>query len=446
MCCADFMSKSDAPGKPCRFRIRLARARHRVYLLPLVALSVAIGSWRLSIDSASAQKLTSSSPDGNKSSDGEAACGHPMPMLPSKPYDYSTLDVPANVDLHCLEEADNTPPDNPLTDAGATLGRVLFYDTQLSRNNTIACASCHHQKAGFSDPRQFSAGFEGAQTTRNAMNLANLRFSNLMGRRPGFFWDERAPTLEAQVLLPIQDPIEMGMQLNELTLRLGGLNYYPPLFEAAFGSTQVTSDRIAKALAQFLRSMLAFDSKFDRAAAKTAAGDYTADFVEFTAQENLGKSLFINGVRQVAELGCAFCHMPPTFGMPKALNNGLDWNSKDRGLGALGRPPNDPFTPSNEGKFKAPSLRNIELTAPYMHDGRLKTLEDVVEHYSGRVQPHENLGLAFDEEDRDKGMSGFKFTDDQKAALVAFLKTLTDSVLVSDPRFSDPFAQKSVTE
>jgi hypothetical protein len=155
----------------------------------------------------------------------------------------------------------------------------------------------------------------------------------------------------------------------------------------------------------------------------------------------MGKSLFMNGVGGVAEFSCAFCHVPPTYGMPKAMNNGLELKYKDRGLGALGRPPNDPLGPSNEGKLKAPSLRNIALTAPYMHDGRFKTLEEVVEHYNNGVHPHENLGLAFDEQDRERGTSGFKFTAEQKAALVAFLKTLTDEEFASDPRFSDPFVR-----
>jgi cytochrome c peroxidase len=188
-----------------------------------------------------------------------------------------------------------------------------------------------------------------------------------------------------------------------------------------------------------MRSMISFGSKFDRAAAQAGTTDYLADFAGFTELENQGKSLFIDGIGGTAEFGCAFCHIPPTFGMPKAMNNGLELMSKDRGLGTLSRPPNDPFTPSNDGKFKAPPLRNIELTAPYMHDGRFKTLEEVVDHYSNGVRPHENLALAFDERDREKGVSGFKFNAQQKAAIVAFLKTLTDSEFTSDRRFSDPF-------
>jgi cytochrome c peroxidase len=272
------------------------------------------------------------------------------------------------------------------------------------------------------------------------MGLANLRYTNLKGAQPGFFWDERAATLEAQVLMPIQDRIEMGMELGELEAKLQKLPYYPPFFAAAFGSPEVTSDRIAKAVAQFLRSMVALNAKFDRAA-DAAGGNYSAAFERFTEQENLGKSLFIDGIGGVAEMGCAHCHIPPTFGMPTAFNNGLDLKSKDQGLGALGRPSNDPFTPSNDGKFKAPSLRNIALTAPYMHDGRFKTLDEVVEHYSRGVHPHENLGLAFGEQPGKGATWGFQLTGEQKAALVAFMKTLTDESLISDAKFSDPFVR-----
>jgi cytochrome c peroxidase len=363
------------------------------------------------------------------------------PMLPTIPYRYSHVEVPAYINPSELEQADNTPADNPLTDDGATLGRVLFYDKHLSRNDAVSCASCHLQKAAFADPRQFSVGFQGGHTKRNAMGLANIRYSHLKGLRPGFFWDERAPTLEAQVLMPIQDAVEMGMTLEDLERKLAELPYYPPLFEAAFGSPNVTSERIAKAVAQFMRCMVSLDSKYDRAAARAQSADVSKDFESFTAEENLGKSLFMVGMGGIAEFACARCHTPPTFNMEKAFNIGLDLKYKDPGLGALGRPPNAPFTPSNDGKFKAPSLRNVALTAPYMHDGRFKTLEEVVEHYSRGVHPHVNLELAFEETDAGQPTSGLRFSDEQKAALVAFLKTLTDERFVSDPKFSDPFGR-----
>ena len=165
------------------------------------------------------------------------------------------------------------------------------------------------------------------------------------------------------------------------------------------------------------------------------------DFPDFSDEENLGKSLFINGVDRIAEIGCAHCHVPPTFGMPQSFNNGLDRIYADKGLGARNVESNDPFTPNNNGKFRAPSLRNVAVTAPYMHDGRFTSLEQVVDHYSHGVHPHENVGLPIGEPAVGKKTSGFGFTSKQKSALVAFLKTLTDHRFNQDSRFSDPFVR-----
>ena len=365
-----------------------------------------------------------------------------VPMLPAKPYSFTQARRPDHIKPSQLRRLDNTPKDNPLTDHGAALGRVLFYDKHLSQNNTVACATCHRQRAAFADPRRFSRGFQGRHTKRNSMGLANIRYTHLKGHRPGFFWDERAATLEAQVLMPIQDKVEMGMELKALEKKLQKLLYYPSLFEAAFGSTKVTRGRIGKAVAQFMRAMVSLNSKFDRAAAAAAnEGDGSANFKNFTAQENMGRSLFMDGIGGITEFACAMCHVPPTFNMDKASNIGLDLRYKDSGLGALDRSSNDPFTPSNDGKFKAPSLRNVALTAPYMHDGRFKTLEKVVEHYSQGVHPHKNLGLAFEAQNTGKPTSGFQYSKQERAAIVAFLKTLTDEDFISDPRFSDPFVR-----
>lgn len=272
------------------------------------------------------------------------------------------------------------------------------------------------------------------------MGLVNRRFTNLEQRRPGFFWDERAATLEAQVLMPIQDKVEMGMDLDVLEHKLEKLAYYPPLFKAAFGTSDITRNRIARALAQFLRAMVSFDSKFDQGAA--ASGNLSADFENFSDLENLGKSLFIDGPGEIAEFACVMCHVPPTLNMPAAANIGLDLSYKDKGLGDLGRPSNDDFTPDNDGKFKPPSLRNIALTAPYMHDGRFKTLEQVIDHYSSGVHPHKNLGLAFEIQPGKQPKSGLNFSPQEKAALLAFLRTLTDRSIISDTRFSDPFVRR----
>lgn len=369
----------------------------------------------------------------------EAFGGIDVPLLPAAPYDYRNTRVPRHIKQGELDTLDSTPAGNPITNTGATLGRVLFYDRHLSRNDTTSCATCHQQDAGFSDPRQFSQGFEGARTGRNSMGLANLRYSKINELEPGFFWDERAATLEEQVLMPIQDEVEMGMKLADLEKKLAKLPYYPAMFRAAFGSTEVTSRRIARALAQFVRSIVSFDSKFDRSLA-AAASDDANHFSGLTKPEKRGRDLFMIGVGGVNEFACQMCHVPPTFNMDMSHNIGLDVKYRDRGLGALNRESNDPFTPSNDGKFKASSLRNIAQSAPYMHDGRFKTLEEVVEHYSDGVHPHPNLTLAFAKRaDNTKATSGFGFTKQDKAGLVAFLKTLTDQSLAKDPRFSDPF-------
>jgi cytochrome c peroxidase len=362
-----------------------------------------------------------------------------VPMLPTETSKYSLGKRPIHISQATLDELDNREGKRRLNDRVATLGKVLFYDTNLSLNDTVSCASCHHQDQGFSDPRQFSVGFAGGKTKRNAMGLGYVRFTNINGAKPGFFWDERAATLEAQILMPIQDPIEMGMELESLERKLQKLAYYPPLFDAAFQSRNVTADKIARAIAEFMQSMATFDSRFDRAAINAGTTDYSVNFSEFSAQENLGKALFIEGVDGVGEMGCAHCHVPPSFGMSKSLNNGLQLDYADPGLGGRDVPPNDPFTPDNKGKFKAPSLRNIARTAPYMHDGRFKTLDRIVDHYSNGVHPHKNLGLVV--KDSEAETSGFQLTPEQKLAIVAFLHTLTDSELASDPRFSDPFVR-----
>jgi cytochrome c peroxidase len=371
--------------------------------------------------------------------------GIDIPLLPDEPHDYETVRIPKHIEQAELDKLDSTPVGNPITNAGATLGRVLFYDRHFSRNDTTSCATCHEQNAGFSDPRRFSRGFAGGHTGRNSMGLANLRYSNVNGLEPGFFWDERVATLEQQVLMPIQDEVEMGMTLAGLEKKLAKLPYYPALFSAAFGSNKVTSRRIARALAQFVRSIVSFDSTFDRSLAAATSEVTRGNSLEsaeskLTEAEQHGRSLFMDGVDGVDEFACQMCHVPPTFNMNMSHNIGLDLKYLDRGLGALNRESNDPFTPSNDGKFKASSLRNVALSAPYMHDGRFKSLEQVVEHYSDGVHPHPNLTLAFAvRADNMKPTSGFGLSKPDQAALVAFLKTLTDESLAKDSRFSDPF-------
>lgn len=340
-------------------------------------------------------------------------------VLPPVTANYAVLNLPAHLRTPAIRGQDNTPAANPVTDAGATLGRVLFYDKRLSANNTVACASCHQPASGFSDPRRFSVGFLGGQTPRNSMGLTSARYY----LRARFFWDERAATLEEQVLLPIQDAVEMGMTLPALTAKLAQETFYQELFTAAFGDATITSDRVAQALAQFVRAIVSGATKYD---AGVAAG-----FTNFTTAENEGRLLF-NGAA-----GCAACHGSDNFvpGNP-IFNNGLENPYVDKGVGAR------TGLASDEGLFKVPSLRNIELTAPYMHDGRFATLEEVIEFYNSGVVNHPNLSGPLRNPPGSPGAGQprrLNLTTQQKASLVAFLKTLTDTAVITDERFQDPF-------
>ena len=340
--------------------------------------------------------------------------------LPATPENYRVLNLPAHLRAPAIQAQDNTPETNPVTDAGAALGRVLFYDKRLSANNTVSCASCHQPEHGFSDPAPLSTGFAGGLTGRNSMGLTSARYY----LRGSFFWDERAATLEDQVLLPIQNEVEMGLTLTELVAKVSEEDYYAELFTAAFGNATVTSDRISRALAQFVRSIVSSNSKHD---AGVAAG-----FSNFTAEELLGRQIFNSPTGN-----CAACHGTDNFVPGNAVhNNGVENPSVDRGVGAI------TGNAADDGKFKVPSLRNIELTAPYMHDGRFATLEQVVEFYNSGVQAHPNLSAPLRNPPGTPGAGQprrLNLTTTQKAALVAFLKTLTDRTVTEDPRFSDPF-------
>jgi cytochrome c peroxidase len=355
--------------------------------------------------------------------------------LPAIPFDYETLILPAHLTTNVLlgpgqnAANDNTPVDNPITNEGATLGRVLFYDTGLSANGTIACASCHKQELGFSDDAILSSGFEGGLTRRHSMSLVNAKWYG----RGRFFWDERATTLEEQVLMPFQDPVEMGMTLEGLVSAVETQDFYPPLFEAAFGTDEVDADKIAKALAQFIRSIVSVNSKYDEGRAMVNIP--TNDFPNFTDSENRGKSLFFRPIPN-GGVGCVGCHSTEAFINPDngTTNNGLDETSTDD-LGVFEAIPNPNFL----GTFKVPSLKNIALTAPYMHDGRFETLEEVVEHYNSGIKNHPNLGNAL--QDPNGNPIRLNLTEEQKVDLVNFLKTLTDEELTMDERFGDPFVR-----
>lgn len=352
--------------------------------------------------------------------------------LHETPFDYADLDLPPHYRSSEANESDNTPEHNLVTNFGATLGRVLFYDQNLSIDNSISCASCHKQEAGFSDNDRFSKGLNGKRTRRNSMTIINARYYE----NQKFFWDERAATLEEQALIPIQDHNEMGMDLKTLEVKLQKLEYYPILFRRAFGDSLITSDRIAFALSQFMRSIVSYQSKFDEGFALAGYPEdeeQMPDFPNFTEQENLGLDIFYRGRKGAT---CLYCHGSPQHVNDKAKNNGLDVQYKDNGRGEISG------NPSDQALFKVPSLRNIALTAPYMHDGRFETLMDVVNHYSANIQNHANLNFRLKDSDDpspDSKVLRLHLNQEEKEALVAFLHTLTDPTIATDEKYSDPF-------
>ncbi len=355
--------------------------------------------------------------------------------LPNTPFDYSNLNLPShfitNSDGESLPTSvngtDNTPSNNLITDDGATLGRVLFYDKKLSANGTVSCASCHKQDKGFSDDEVLSIGFDGGLTGRHSMTLINARFY----QRGRFFWDERAATLEEQVLMPFQDPVEMGMTLDQVVRTVQSQSYYPELFENAFGSKDINTDRISKALAQFVRSIVSYSSKYDEG--RNLSSSPGANFPNFTIEENIGKNIFFKTIPKGGG-ACFGCHTTEAFisANPGPQNNGLDESSTDDlGAGEVFQ------NPIFNGRFKTTSLRNIELTAPYMHDGRFETLEEVVEHYNSGIKKHPTLAPALTDESGNPVK--LNLTETEKSALVAFLKTLTDKSVEIEEKWSDPF-------
>lgn len=335
---------------------------------------------------------------------------------------YSSPQLPNFFKNQFVAIQNNTPVNNPTTDWGATLGRVLFYDQQLSKNNTISCASCHQQSHGFADTSRFSTGFTGGTTARHTMALANAVYY-INGR---FFWDERAATLEEQVLQPIEDPIEMGMTMPEVIERINRTEYYPILFENAFGSREVSDDKIAKALAQFVRSMVSYDSKYDEG--RSMVSERTIDFPNFSQEENAGKKIFMSNTK----VNCFGCHNTDVFIGDNARNNGLYERNTDEGI--YTHTQND----LDKGKFKTPSLKNIAVRGRFMHDGSLTSLDQVIDHYNSGIRANANLDPHLvDVATRTPVKMGL--TALEKSQLKAFLETLTDYTLLSDEKFSDPF-------
>jgi cytochrome c peroxidase len=350
------------------------------------------------------------------------------PLLPEVTYRYD--DIPQLV--NGFEPAGMLPIDNHK----ATLGRVLFYETQLSVNNRVSCGSCHLQSKAFADRSEFSNGFENKKTLRNTPAICNP------GSQRAYFWDLRESNLAAMVTQPIANHIEMGLESQEyMVAKVNSLPYYKPLLETAFGDAGVDINRIGDALSHFVRSMVSVYSKYDQG--------LSVDFSNFTEKELEGKKLFFES------LPCGSCHGGENFdGWGSFSQNiGLDMDYADDG-----QPGNDWNTGQPlDGWFKVPSLRNIALTAPYMHDGRFSSLEEVIEFYNEGIHPHPQLAFAlregwggeigFDNSPIDIFGPGngeirpirMNLSEGQKAALIAFLNTLTDESITAEIKFSDPF-------
>jgi cytochrome c peroxidase len=285
----------------------------------------------------------------------------------------------------------------------------LFHDAKLSRNNSQSCASCHDQSKAFTDGQRYSLGESGQTGRRNAMPLVNLAWAK------EFFWDGRAKSLREQVLMPIQDKHEMNETLERVAEKLKADRDYATQFKAAFGTTDISSERIALAMEQFLLTLVSQESKFDRAARKLTT---------LTPQEQRGLQLFVtehDPARGLRGADCFHCHGGNLFSNHQFMNNGLAELVGDLGRLEVTK------SEADRSKFKVPSLRNVALTAPYMHDGRFATLEEVIEHYNGPMHRSRTLdpNLAKHPE------AGLGLSAEDKAALVAFLKTLTDEQFVS---------------
>ena len=343
------------------------------------------------------------------------------PTLPATRFVYADEELPLPYRFRFSSGSDIgffwnvTPRDNLVSNAGATLGRVLFYDKRLSITNTHSCGSCHSQAKAFAGTQRFDSGVQGLPMPRNTLTLVNTRF-NFPER---WFSDLRAPSLEDLIRMPIEEPTELGNFLPTLEKKLAETTFYPPLFEAAFGTRDVTADRISKANAQFLRSMMSYRTKYDRAYSTMDGGEGNPAAV-LTARELRGFDIFHGNPGAF----CAQCHITDVQDMHIPSNNGLDAVITDEGAGG--------------GVFRAASLRNIAVTAPYMHDGRFATLREVIDHYDHGVKDSPTPSDVL--QDLNTGLPRqLNLSAQDKDALEAFLRTLTDNELLNDPKFADPF-------
>ena len=328
---------------------------------------------------------------------------------------------PVDYDLQIPEsfQALDQPADNPLTVEGVELGRRLFFDPILSADSTMSCSSCHEPKSSFTDNLPVSTGIDNIAGKRSSMSLLNVAYYN-----KGLFWDGRSKTLEEQALLPVEDPIELHDRWPNVVQKLQRHSDYPQRFRKAFGiedKKEISKELAAKAIAQFERILISSgQSRYD----KVRRGE-----LFFTDAELNGFDMFFDISPELPDAECGHCHNAPLFTTNEYFNNGIELvatleDFPDQGLGAVSG------IRSQNGKFRAPTLRNIELTAPYMHDGRFQTLEEVLDHYNSGGHLADNL---------DPLIRPLGLTEQQKADILAFLKTLTDPEFNNNPAFQNPF-------
>ena len=333
----------------------------------------------------------------------------PAPAKNRRPIELPEKYKPFRFQMAATFPMPDLPMDNPLIEERVSLGQKLFQDPAFSKDNSISCLACHNPEKGFSDPRRFSIGIHGDPGTRNSMTLVNLAW------KKSFFWDGRATSLRQQVLMPVQEHDEMDESLTNVAKKLSSNPVYPPLFQKAFGSPHINPEKIALALEQFVLTLTSYRSKFDLA---------MAGLTQLTTEEQKGFELFMTEFEpRMGQRGadCFHCHGGALFTDSQFHNNGLDVSSADPGLRKVtGRE-------SDAGKFSTPTLRNVALTAPYMHDGRFKSLEEVIDHYSSGVQRSPTLDPNLSKHPTE----GMQLSRTDKKALVAFLKTLTDTNLPS---------------
>ena len=357
-----------------------------------------------------------------------AGCGKEEPTVAPEVPGEGVISGPNAPTPYALESPDYFPApivdaENPISEEGVELGRFLFYDKEIfSTDGNMSCASCHKQELAFTDGLGRALGVRGEPGPRSAMSLVNLAFNP-----NGFNWDGDSPKLWEQAIHPVEDMLELDNDWEEVIRKLRVHDDYPARFRAAFGidrTEEITRELTVKALAQFERTIISSDSKFDRVVYQNV------EFFDELEQLGADSLFFVENVPPgTLHPGCGHCHNAPAFGDNKFHNNGIEDAASlddiiDKGYGDV---TGNRF---DNGKFRTPTLRNIALTAPYMHDGRFQTLEEVLDHYAGGGHNLEN---------EDPNITGFTLTERQKAALLAFLRTLTDESLLEEERYSDPF-------